>query len=733
MSNFKLAGTAWRYLFTISSIFLIFFLLAACGGGNRNNPTDTAAGPTPEIVSTDAPAVTGALKIGINEERLYEITSTDIKRLMPGWTNVDPTHLRLTLRGQEQPVWISAQGKDFNIIFYGFPSNSRYTDENIYMLAGGADVEPLFMEDKQLQSTNSPALESFLTKIHFEENKVYAPQVIDGDHFFWLSVPGRKAQDFEVDLQKIANGGGHLRVSIWGSTESPVEYDHHLVISLNEVKIVDETWDGAGTRTLEADIPAGMLKDGKNMVSLEVPGDTGAAAEINFVDWIEIDYPRLAEAENDFLAFDITSQMAGSPLRLGGFNVPIVVVDVTAPTETARFTGSTGENELTFLGEAGHRYLAAGAKGLARPAYLAPMVFSPDLRAPDAGADYVVIGTQDLLQPLSPLLEWRVSQGLKVISIPLDAVYDQFNGGMPEPEAIRALMIYAAKSWQPAPRYLLLVGDATYDPRGYISPPEANRLPVFFVQTEFGGETASDAIMGDVNNDQLPDLAVGRMPAQNAGQVHIIVEKTLAYEQSSTVEDWRTKVLAIADGQETIFKSDAQAFLNELTAPYQGTLYAPEAGVKDAPEKIKSYFDEGYGLIAYFGHGSINMWGKDRIFMAEDVSRLSNPARLPVVINMTCLTGLFIHPKVASLMETLLFYDRGGAVAMLAPTSLTLPSNQSYLSQALVDIMMQNPTATLGEVFLQAQGKVPAGDAGAREVLQTFLLFGDPALKFGIK
>jgi hypothetical protein len=730
MSNFRSAGATRRFLFIISSIFMIFFDLVACGGGNRDNPTNTVVGSTPEIASTYAPVVTGALKIGIDEERLYEITSAEIMRLMPGWANVDPTHLQLTLRGQVQPVWLSNQGKDFSLIFYGFPSNSRYSDENIYVLAGG---DPLIMEDKQFQKTNSPALESFLTKKHIEENKVYAPQAIGGDHLFWLSVPGRKTQDFEVDLQKIANGVGLIRVSIWGSTESPVEYDHHIVISLNGERLTDEKWDGAGTHIVESDVADGVLQDGKNIISLEVPGDTGAVAEINFVDWIEIDYPRRAEAENDFLAFDIPSQMAGSPLRLLGFNGPILVVDVTTPTETLRFTESTGDNDLLFLGEVGHRYVAAGAKGLAKPAYLEPMVFSPDLRAPDLGADYVVVGPQDLLRPLSPLLERRVSQGLKVISIPLDAVYDQFNNGMPDPEAIRELMMYAAKSWQPIPRYLLLVGDATYDPRGYISPPEANRLPVFFVQTEFGGETASDTLFGDLNDDQLPDIAIGRIPAQNAGQVQIIVEKTLAYEQSSTGEDWHTRVLAIADGQEAIFKNDAQTFLNELTTPYRGTLYAPEAGVKDAPEKIKTYFDEGYGLIAYFGHGSINMWGKDRIFMADDVGRLSNSERLPVVINMTCLTGLFIHPKVTSLMETLLFYDQGGAVAMLAPTSLTLPGNQSYLSQALISIMMQNSSATLGEVFLQAQGKIPVGVAGAREVLLTFLLFGDPALKFGIK
>jgi hypothetical protein len=93
------------------------------------------------------------------------------------------------------------------------------------------------------------------------------------------------------------------------------------------------------------------------------------------VDWIEIEYPRQAEAENDFLAFDITDQMGGSPLRLEEFNGPIAVVDVTTPTETTKFSGVTGENGFLFLGEVGHRYLAADPKGLARPAYLAPMVF----------------------------------------------------------------------------------------------------------------------------------------------------------------------------------------------------------------------------------------------------------------------------------------------------------------------------------------------------------------------
>jgi hypothetical protein len=96
---------------------------------------------------------------------------------------------------------------------------------------------------------------------------------------------------------------------------------------------------------------------------------------------------------------------------------------------------------------------------------------------------------------------------------------------------------------------------------------------------------------------------------------------------------------------------------------------------------------------------------------------------------MTCLTGLFTHPKVQSLTEALLWKADGGAVAVLAPTSLTLTSDQSFLSKALVQAYLNDRAARLGDVFLQAQRDVPVQDEGTQDVLRTFLLFGDPALK----
>jgi hypothetical protein len=185
----------------------------------------------------------------------------------------------------------------------------------------------------------------------------------------------------------------------------------------------------------------------------------------------------------------------------------------------------------------------------------------------------------------------------------------------------------------------------------------------------------------------------------------------------------------VADGQEPAFRDEAQRFLDQFTADYRKDLVNPPAGAPQASEEIVRDLNEGSAIVGYFGHGSVTQWGKDNLFTVKDSAALQNGERLPLIINMTCLAGLFTHPKVQSLAETLLWKPDGGAVALLAPTSLTLSSDQSFLSKALIQGLMKDRAARLGDVFLQAQREVPAQDAGTQDVLRTFLLFGDPALK----
>ena len=485
-------------------------------------------------------------------------------------------------------------------------------------------------------------------------------------------------------------------------------------VSVNGRDAGDAAWDGSVRRTLEFTVPDGVLIDGENVVRVSLPGDTGVLADTVYVDWIEAVFPRRFVAQDDRLMFD----SPGGQHALIGFSGPIDVYDVTQPD---RITRVSIDPVAPFAGEAGHRYWAVGAHGY-QSGRVTAATLTPDLRT--VKADYIAIGPIDLLEPVQPLLDYHAAHGLTVAAVTDAAIYDQFGDGRVDPQAIRAFL-QAAR-----PKYVLLVGDASYDPLNYTAPPEANRLPTLLVTTIFGGETASDVGLAQLTDDLKPDLALGRVPARTADQVRGWVAKTLAYLQSPPGGAWRQRVLAVADGQEANFKVQAQAFLDKFAPTYQTQLLNPPPNQADANLPIIAALNDGYALVSYFGHGSVTQWGKDNLFTVKDSAALTaRGGALPVVLNFTCLTGLFTHPKVQSLAETLLWQADAGAVAVLAPTSLTLGSDQSFLSDALVSEFLANPTERLGDLVLKAWQAMPTGEAGARDVLQTFLLFGDPALR----
>ena len=46
-------------------------------------------------------------------------------------------------------------------------------------------------------------------------------------------------------------------------------------------------------------------------------------------------------------------------------------------------------------------------------------------------------------------------------------------------------------------------------------------------------------------------------------------------------------------------------------------------------------------MILYNGHSSVRQWAAERLFHRDDVAALHNASQLPVVLEMTCFTGLF--------------------------------------------------------------------------------------------
>jgi hypothetical protein len=522
-----------------------------------------------------------------------------------------------------------------------------------------------------------------------------------------------------------------LRVRLAANSSAPVDPDHRLILSLNGARIADEKWDGAGPYVITATVPNNIVRPGENTVTFEAPGDTGAPADSSWLDWIELTYPRELVMDAGELAF--AGQAEAYDLAVSGELAALWdITDPAAPVALSDYERQGGRVRFASDGTP-RRFHAATTAGLRQPAAITPAP-GGDLRDLPGGADLIIVTVPQFRAALEPLVAARQKQGLRVAVVDVGQIYDTFSAGDPGPEAIRAFVQYARAHWPaPAPRYLLLAGDASYDPLGYLGGAELDRIPTQLVRTAFSGWTASDVwyALPDDTAEALPALAVGRLPAQTPEQLATMVAKTLEYESADRTAPWRHDALMVADNDEPGFAEAAKAFSDQLT-DYHVREVTIEGGGSGTRQELAQAFAQGTGLLGYFGHGSVELWAQEKILAVDDVAKLANREKLPIIFTVTCLSGLFQHPAKPSLGETLVRAKNGGAVAALVPSSAAILTDQRVLARGLAAALGAtvgtDGPKTLGDAVLAAQQSITNASGGVREVLLTFNLLGDPTL-----
>ena len=140
-------------------------------------------------------------------------------------------------------------------------------------------------------------------------------------------------------------------------------------------------------------------------------------------------------------------------------------------------------------------------------------------------------------------------------------------------------------------------------------------------------------------------------------------------------------------------------------------------------------------MVHYSGHGSVQIWAHENLFDNTDVAALANGDRLPFFVSMSCLGGYFGYPEAwafPSLAEALLRSESKGAVAALMPTGMTEPDCQHILDRALLEAFFTEDIRTLGPAVSLAKQTLLANGVQYEEISETFLLFGDPAMRLKI-
>jgi hypothetical protein len=367
--------------------------------------------------------------------------------------------------------------------------------------------------------------------VHAEDDQDYWKEIPGGDDLDrWYSVsyvsateasPVGAAVPFTLSLPGAA-AAGSLKVSMVSTYDKNHEVD--VAVTADGVTLAAENFTWSGLEAFEAVIDP-LTFDALNAAhSVTITCKSGA--DFILVDWIEAAYPQDFTAANDTLKF---SHAPGYTFTVTGFGSnELQAFDISDAADVARVvTAPAAGISLTFEPPAGggeHTYLVVEATQLKSAVQI--VEDEPSTLYDEAnGADYILITHRDIgwdangdeYAWLTDLTALRQAQGLRVKVVDVADIFDEFSYGLQSPAAVRDFLTYAYNNWSaPAPQYVLLVGDGTFDPKGnygWWAVDNTAYVPTYLVFTRYQGETPTDEwfvrISGD---DAVPDLYIGRLP-----------------------------------------------------------------------------------------------------------------------------------------------------------------------------------------------------------------------------
>ena len=692
----------------------------------------------PQVAPGENPASLNgdpAVKISVTTEGWYQVSRNQLVAAgMPA--NTDARLLELYAEGIEQPIRILGRqsgplGTSDSIEFYGTGIDTPFSGTRVYWLVRGSHA------GKRIASTaasgHGEATEpSFPFTVLFEQRTTYFAALlngIDNDNFFGAIVTTDPVeQDITVaHVDPTSSLPVTLSVTLQGVTDQQA---HSVSIAFNGTPVGEIDYANMTNATQSFAVSNALLQNGSNTVTLTaLNGDN----DVNLVQSITIQYAHTYAADSDWLRATASS---GDTVRINGFsNAQIEVFDITDPLNISQLTGPVTSDTTGF----GITLSIPGARGTERTllAFSSDQISAPAglaLHAPNAldkaqsGADLVVISYPDFAASAAPLVKLHQSKSRSVDVVTVDQLYDAFNYGEKSPQALLDYLELASTSWRTHPQAVLLVGDASFDPRNYLGFGESDFVPTRMIETA-AFKTGSDDWFTDFKQTGFGTIPIGRLPVSTTAEGNLVVSKIVGYELGTSAGSWNQQALVIADQNVGAdFTATANAASTEFPASLSVTkILADGQDPSVIKPQILAALNSGALVVNYIGHGSEEQWSFEDLFDETSVASLTNGDRLPVYVLMDCLNGFFQDVYATSLSTTLMVAPNGGAVAVWASSGFTDAAPQATMDQALLGTWKANPSQPIGAVTLAAKLGVVDPD-----VRRTWNLFGDPLMSLQI-
>lgn len=504
-----------------------------------------------------------------------------------------------------------------------------------------------------------------------------------------------------------------------------------------------------------------------------------------WLNYLELNCRRALLMSGDQLSFrDLRSVAPGNvaEFTLGQATNVFRIWEVTDPTDVRNVAYTTDGQQRSFrvAADSLRQFIAFRDGG-----YLTPVkvgrVANQDLHATPNPMDLVVVCPPEFQSATMPLVEQRMNEGLSVVMVSPQQIYNEFSSGNRDAAAIKRYMrmLYDRAGADPLllPRHLMLVGDGSYNTFSS-NLVNQNWIPSYQTVNSLNPSASytSDDYFGFLDPDEgesprdLVDIGIGRLPVSSAAQAQEVVSKLLGYDRlqmltatgdvcSTTgdggLADWRTHVLFVSDDQngeriEGIIHmrdSDTLARRVELNHPcfnvdrifldaYQqvstpGGQRYPQAAL-DLKEKVQ----KGVLLVNYIGHGGEVGWAHERLLDNNTILGWTNKDRLALFMTATCEFSRWDDPGRTSAGEYVILNPNGGGIGMMTTTRLAYADQNFQLGKKFYDHVLQSEDAMgrpqqLGDIYRETKRDITAISGNGVNHCN-FSLLGDPSQRLAM-
>lgn len=751
------------------------------------------------------------LRVDVRDEGLYALTADDFKAVGLDISSLNPGQIAIyggnghdlpedqgmadsNMMRQVPAIVETADGKVSRILFYGMgPSMwdysqtsdtvpyhrlSPYVTANSYVIAIDGDPSRSLPQKSVPSGTPTVTATTGVARVFQEDEKVNAIDIDPnsggsgrdwfGDEFrvdipytgfprtYSTSLPGLDRSQpilYRVRVAHTAKTAGTTDSLGFTLRQNGADMGMISLWPLGTSEVIA----AATTRLFSA--PATMVKE--DNVSLLTFRYTSPTISSGYLDWFEIHYTRRLAAEGDQITFEAPTGQDLARFTVTNFSntTDVVVLDVTDPVNVRQLAiESRDGSSISFVDRLHPRRESARyfVGRIANPRHVAAISRVPfaDLRNRMLDADILVITHDDFRTAADKYVKYRNAQGrYKAAYVTTSEIYTEFSHGNLDPTALRDYIAFAYKNWHTQPRFVLLLGDGTYDYRNI-----ATRQKQFVPTYESPGSDGYDPnyslcyddyfarLVGtdDSTYDQMVDLAIGRIPVESEAQAELVIDKLKSYEASTNYGLWRQTVILAADDayqgpsdtfitqSEGLWEYDIPSWIEpkKIYLSAYPTVQVTARRKPAAEQDLMQFIQQGAVITNWLGHGNPNVWAHEYLLQKDEfIPRLTNDTALTFVTAATCNFGNFDDPSVVSGAEMFILQPNGGAVAVMSSTRASfIGPNESlirdYFSALFTRDTIANTFLSIGEALMAAK-RQPGSDYGND---QKYVIFGDPSM-----